>query len=183
MFDDFTPVTDLERAFAQAAGWEIEKLWKEADRSGDRKDWNRFYGQAFCLVYHCAANDQTRHLNTVTTAMLDCPDQLTRQQQLSLFKVAVYVVNQLLDQSLSLDSTNMRLVLRTVISIPRMPGWGNIELVEMAVGLTTIFGRMLQPEEIDKLAAQCEKAARESARMYSDEHTLLRWSVTKYSGG
>jgi hypothetical protein len=70
MFDDFTPVTDLERAFAQAAGWEIEKLWKETNRSGDRKDWNRFCGQAFCLVYHCAVDDQTRHLNTVTTAMM-----------------------------------------------------------------------------------------------------------------
>jgi hypothetical protein len=40
------------------------QIWKEADRSGDKKDWNRFYGQAFCLVYHCANGGQTRHLNT-----------------------------------------------------------------------------------------------------------------------
>jgi len=53
----------------------------------------------------------------------------------------------------------------------------------MAAGLTTIFCRRLQQEEIDKLAAQCEQAAKESGRMFSEEHTLLRWSVTKYSGG
>jgi hypothetical protein len=143
----------------------------------------RFYGQAFCLVYHCAVDGQTRHLNTVTSAMVDCLDRLTSSQLRSSFKVDTHVINQLLGQNLSLDSTELRLLLRILFSVVRIPGWGNIELVEMSAGLTTVLGRILQPEEVDKLAAQCEKAARETARMQTEEHALLRWSVTKYGGG
>jgi len=182
MFDDFIPETDLERAFAQASGWEVDRLWKEADRSGDKKDWNRFYGQAFCLVYFCAAEGKTQHLNTTTMAMVDSLDLLTSSQQLNSFKVCSYVINRLLDQNLRLECIEITLLLRILFALLRKPGWNNTELVVMATALTTIFGRILQPHEVDELTARCEKEATSNPKLLDDRHALLRWSITKYSG-
>ncbi len=134
MFEDFTPDTDLERAFAQASGLDIDRLWKEADRSGDREDWNRFFGQSSCLSYQLAAAGQQPHLNTVTTAMVACIDHLTSAQQRSLFKVSTYVVNRLLDQDVRLESIETRLVLRVMCRVLRKPGWSRVEFVNMQRG-------------------------------------------------
>lgn len=182
MFDDFTPATDMERVFAQAAGWEIDRVWKEADRSGDQQDWIRFFGLTFCLAYHFAIDGEVRHLNTVTIAMIEGLEELTASQLQSPFKIGIYVVKKLLDDNLCLDSTEIRLVMRVLLCLVKMPGWGHSELVEIASGLKTIFGRTLRPDEIEKLAEQCRQMATETGRMFSDEHALLRWSVTKYSG-
>ncbi|MBS1954153.1 MAG: hypothetical protein JST89_08205 [Cyanobacteria bacterium SZAS-4] len=181
MFDDFTPASELERAFVQACAWEMDRLWKETDRSGDSKDWNRFFGQTSCLVYRCAIEDQTRFLNTVTSAMLDCIDSLASTQQRSLFKVSIFVIDQLLCENLRLERVETRLALRIPIRLWQIPGWSNVDKVEMMAGLVSLFGRTLNPETIDKLAVKCEEIAKSTSKMSDKEHTSLRFSITKYS--
>jgi len=162
MFDDFTPATDLERAFAQATGWEIDKLWKEADRNGDREEWSRFLGQSSCLAYQCAVAGRRAHLNTIITAMLSCIDRLTGAERHSLFRVFACVVYELREQGVTLESVEMRLVLRVPCAVLRNTERRSIAFLNMLSRLTTILGRHLETDDLDKLAECCEKTAVET---------------------
>lgn len=159
MFDDFTPDTDLERAFAQSAGWEIDKLWKEADRNGNREDWPKFLGQSSCLAYQYAVVGRREHLNTITTAMLSCIDQLTDPQRQSLFRVCAYVVRVLLDQDIAIESAETRLVLRVLCAVLQNTPRNSIQFMDMLNRLTPILGRQLGADDVDELSELCERTA------------------------
>ena len=159
MLVSFTPDTDLERAFAQAAGWDEDKLWKEADRNGDREDRPRFLGQSACLAYHCAVDGRRRHLNTITTAMIACIDQLSDSQRKSLFRVCSHLVAEVIDQEVALESIDVRLILRILCAVIRKTEQRSITFVDMLKRLGDMLGQQPDEDQLNQLSQRCEQTA------------------------
>ncbi len=183
MLVDFTPQTDIERAFAQAAGWAIDKLWIEADRNGDREDWVKFFGQSTCLTYHCAVAGQPHHLKTITEAMISNVDRLTEAQRRSWFNITAHVACELRAKDLALESIEMQLVLRLLCFMMRKTEQKDMIYAHMLGRLSSIIEGQLDDAAFNQLADLCEKTATNNAllseRLLEAERTtrlLLRRS-------
>lgn len=174
MFDNFIPNTDLERAFAQTAAWEIDKLWREADRNGNRGDWSKFFGQSCRLAYQHAVLRNDRHLNTITSAMVSNLPHLDDSQRNSLLKVCEHTIRALKDLDLVVESIQIRLLLRVMCATLNLTQHDSIDYIFMRRKLAEILDRQLEKNEVQQLIVLCEKAAESTRRLPLSQLELER---------
>lgn len=177
MLSDFSPESDLERAFVQAIGWHMDKIWQEADRNGDRQDWPRFLGQCSSLAHQLAVFGRREHLNTVTRSMIHSLEKLSDSDRESLFKVCTYVVADLLEQNISSESVEVRLLLHVLCVTLRKADQKSLMYLNMLRKMKSLLNRQLDAAQLEKLLEDCEKAAAETHFMQLEmlsEHTKQR---------
>ncbi len=155
MLTNLTPSSVIERAFAQAAGWETGKLWSEIERSKQKGHREQYLAQLFCMAYRLALVSKPQHLNTITNAMVWHVDKLTEQQKYNLLSVGMCVLESCIEEGMDANTNECRLLLRVICQLMLGVAHRDINFLCSFNKLKALLDIDLDMEELKKLDLLC----------------------------